>query len=257
MSIAKLISIKNAVQNTFEDTGIDITKDIPVFTRWAVAAEREIGSYYSYRRKRAVLDVVDCRAKLPCDAMAVQIVVGGDQGCDCADLFASCNLLANNSVPLTYVSTFSNTNSFLVIDSTFGLNDLRFTTTGWNIQNDYLVFRQNIDGQKVTIQYLGLETDCDGFPLICENHLEAITEYIMYKYCIRSSFATQAARMGANDTQWHFREWNRLCSHARAMDNDLSQSDKNEIVAMLHNPLSGWGLTLGMNRPLGSFNSIW
>jgi hypothetical protein len=255
MSIKKLISIKNAVQNTFEDIGIDITKDIPVFTRWAVAAEREIGSYYSYRKKISVLTIENCRAKLPCDAMAVQIVIGGDQGCDCGDLFSRCSVLSNNSVALTSISTFSNTNSFLVVDSTFGLNDLRFTSTGWDIQNDYLVFKSNLDGEKVTIQYLGLEVDCDGFPLICENHLEAITEYIMYKYCMRSRFSANKIDLG--DAKLHFAEWNRLCSHSRAMDNEISESDKNEIAALLNNPLSGWGLTLGMNKPLGSYNSIW
>src|SRR5690349_4075757 len=100
MSVNKLVSIKNAVQDTFEDTGIDITKDIPVFTRWALNAEKEIGSFYSYRKKRAVLTINECRAKLPCDAMSVQIVVNGDQGCDCADLFNRCNFLADNSFPV-------------------------------------------------------------------------------------------------------------------------------------------------------------
>ncbi len=255
MSINKLVSIKSAVQDTFEDTGIDITKDIPVFTRWAVNAEKEIGSFYSYRKKTSVLTINQCRAKLPCDAMSVQIVVSGDQGCDCADLFNRCSLLGDNSFPVTPLTTFSNLNSFLIIDSTLGLNNLCFGNISWSIQNDNLVFNQNLDGQKVTIQYLGLETDCDGFPMICENHLEAITEFIMYKYCIRSRFSSM--KMDLGDTKLHFAEWNRLCSHARAMDNDLSQSDKNEIYCMIHNPLSGWGLTLGMHQPLGWTNSTW
>lgn len=248
MSIKKLVSIKNAVQDTFEDTGIDITKDIPVFTRWAVKAEREIGSYYSYRIKRAVLTVDECRVKLPCDAVSVQVVINGDQGSDCTDLFDSCNILGQ-TVGSTVASTF------LVVDATLGLNSPFFSNVRWDIQNDYLVFKSNLDGNKVTIQYLGLETDCDGFPLICENHLEAITEYIMYKYCVRSRFS--ANKMEIGDAKMHFAEWNRLCSHSRAMDNEISASDRNEIFAILHNPLSGWGLTLGMNTPLGSYNSIW
>lgn len=255
MSINKLVSIKSAIQDTFEDTGIDISKDIPVFTRWAIRAEKEIGSFYSYRKKRAVLTIENCRAKLPCDAMIVQLVITGDHGCDCEDLFNSCGFIGSNSTLLSAQSIFSNTNSFLVVDSTFGINNLSFSNINWDIQNDYLIFKSNYNGGKVTIQYLGLESDCDGFPLVCENHLEAITEFIMYKYCIRSRFS--ANKLDIGDTKWHFSEWNRLCSHARSMDNDISESDKNEIVAMLHNPLSGRGLTLGMNTPLGVYNSIW
>ena len=90
MSINKLISIKSAVYEALDDMGQDITRDIPTFMRWATQAEKEIGSPYSWRRKRVVLNVKGCRAKLPMGAMTVKRVVIGDHGCDCEELLNQC-----------------------------------------------------------------------------------------------------------------------------------------------------------------------
>jgi len=107
MSINKLISIKVPVYQAFDDMGKDITKDIPVFTRWATYAEREIGSRYAWRRKRVVLEVMGCRAKLPSTAMSVKMVVIGDHGCDCEELLNQCAQSIQSINPAIHDSFFS------------------------------------------------------------------------------------------------------------------------------------------------------
>ena len=237
-----LVSIRGVILDALEDMGIDITNDVPTFTRWAIQADREIGSYYSYRRKHEVLTIQGCKAKLPFDAMKVQIVVIGDNKDMCGDIASRIPLIGNN-VGLTQTDTF------LIVDSNVGLVD-NVQTAGirWDIQDDYLVFPNNFSDKKVTIQYLGLDSDEQGFPKVIETHKEAVAMYIMYKYAIRSRFARPDKRMTSDDIQHFFREWNRLASHARAEDNELSDTDRFEINTMLHDPLSGWGLELGMYR---------
>ena len=52
-------------------------------------------------------------------------------------------------------------------------------------------------------------------------------------------------------------EWHRECAHARAMDAELSPSDRERMVYQHNNPMKGFGLSLGMNTTLGGYYSIW
>lgn len=238
MSVNRLISIKVPVLNALQDMGMDIAKDVVVFTRWAVEAERDhIGSYYSYKRKRAVLTIKNCTAILPCDSAFVQGMILGDHGCDCEDLFERC---------FSSLTTFrqETVKTFFVIDQPSEGQIITLSDLKWEIQQGKLVLKNNHDGEKITIQYLGFETDEDGFPKVMENHVPAIVEYIMYKVAVRSRFSPQ--KMDHADIQRHWREWMRQASHARAEDAQLSETDRAEIIAMIHDPFIGYGLETGM-----------
>lgn len=233
----RLVSIKIPVLNAIQDMGLDIVKDVPTFTRWAVDAEREIGSYYSLRKIIEVIKVENCCAELPCDTAFVQYVLLGDHGCDCGDLIERCT---STAIDLTAA-----TNSSFVIDDEFNdAGDVVTIGPKWEVQGGKIVFRRDYDGQYITVQYLGFEKDEDGFPLIGENHVEAVVTYIQYKYAVRSRFSP--VKMDHTDKMFFWREWMRLASHARADDSELSDSDRLEIVAMIHDPWSGIGLESGM-----------
>lgn len=237
-TVSRLVSIKNPVLNALQDMGIDIAADVPVFTRWAAWAERYgIDSYYSYCKKIVVLDMVDCSAELPCDAAFVQAVVVGDFGCDCTDLFER---FFNSISTLT---GFSSDSTFLVLDSTDQNNAIQ-TKIKWYVQDGRLRFKTHHNDTKITVQYLGFDVDAQGFPKVLNSHMEAIVEYIMYKYCVRSKFSPQ--KMSDSDRQWHKREYDRLCIDARAEDAQISDSERLEIVSMLHNPFAGYGLPVNL-----------
>ena len=235
----KLLSIKIPVSNALEDMGIDIAKDIPTFTRWATDAEKSIGSYYSLCKKIEVIKVKHCSAKVPCDAAFIQMVLLGNFGCDCWDLFTRCT---QNFDTLTAAVS----DTFLIIDSPGTDNGVVLGGPKWEVQGGNIVFTRDYDNQYITIQYLGLKTDEDGFVLVGENHVEAIVNYIMYKYAVRSRFSPD--KMDHGDKAFFWREWMRLSSSARADDGQLSDSDRQEIVSMIHDPYIGYGLEVGMNN---------
>ena len=250
MSANKLISIKNPIVSVMDDLGLDHDKFIPLFTRWAVEAEKEIGSWLQYTLKRAVLPITNCTACLPCDAVYVQIAILGDLGENCADLMANACGLVN--LPNSYGTS---ANTFLVVD----MGDTSETTAirgyiNHQIQNNKLVFEQDYDGQSVTIQYLAFQTDCDGFLEIGENHQLAIQWYITWKYLYRKNNLTgyEYGKMNKAEVEWH-----RECSHARAQDAEITESDRRKIVGMWHNPYAGIGLSDGMNTTLGNNWSAW
>lgn len=241
MAVNKQVSIKRAVLEAMQDIGIDHNKDIPTFTRWAADAERQIGSYYSYKKKitKPALDIDNCHAELPCDAMAVQRVVYGEVDCDVCDLY-------NIACSINQLATIVETETFLVISKNEDGTTQLITPVKWEVQNNFIVLDGNYDGGKLTVQYLGLETDKDGFPMIIENHVAAVIEYIMYRYARRSRFSP--TKMDGWDVQDLRREWFRLCSMARAEDAELSETDRMEIAALINDPITGMGLSIDMHN---------
>lgn len=246
MSVNKLISIKNPIIDALELCGCDQEKDFPVFMRWAILAEKDISSYYQYTRKIVVLDIKHCTAELPCDAYSVQRAILGDLGCNCGDLFQRwCSWMQVSE------TTVAADQSFLVVDiggdescSVFNI------PVSCEIQDNKLVFAQDLDAQKVTVQYLAYNMDCDGFLEISENHVQAITFACCYKFYLRKKRSSNEDFYKINH---YFKEWNRECANARAKDAVLTESDRNYIVAMTHDPMVGIGLSLGMRTTLGTY----
>lgn len=244
MAVNKHVSIRVPVLNALQDMGIDIAKDVPVFTRWAAEAEKQIGSYYSLCKNIEVIKIKNCRAELPCDAAFVQLVILGEYGCECTDLFDLC---ISNSAILGAAST----DTFLIIDSALSTQTASLALMKWEVQGNNIVFRGDHDGELCTVQYLGFKKDEHGFPMVLENHVGALVEYIMFKYCVRSKFSP--VKMTDSDRMFHWREWMRQASQSRAEDAELSDSDRQEIIAMIHNPFGGYGMDVGMGHPSGIY----
>jgi hypothetical protein len=241
MSINRLISIRNPIIDAMDMVGADRSVDMPVFTNWAVQAEKEIASRFAMVVSKKVLTIHGCAAELPCCAVILQRAIMGDHGCDCDSLFSTCFQGAGNYF-------INNTNQyssgFLIVD--YDPNSVNYFNgfIDYQVQNNQLIFRRNLDGKKVTIEYVGYQEDENGFIMISENHTRAITEFILWKYGVRSEYS--ARPLSPAMTIEHKREWFRLCKHSRAQDNILTESDREEIAQVINNPYKGRGLWVGM-----------
>jgi hypothetical protein len=237
MSINKLISIKNAVIDAMDELNIDHNAYLPKFMNWATRAEDEIGSYYQYVRKWKPIDICGCSAHLPEDAVKVEYAILGDHGSECGDYFYRLF-----SVPNVNINTVGN--SFVVVDVNPGDGSNVCGTIPYGYQDNKIVFDVQPKQDKVTIQYIGYSTDCEGFINISENHVEAITAFIKYKW-----LGAKRNKSGADlqEMQFYYREWDRLCAHSRAKDSELTETEREEIAQLWHNPYSGRGLYIGMN----------
>lgn len=248
MSINKLISIHNPIIDAMDLCSIDHDKNIPFFTRLAILAEKEIGSSYGYITKREVLTISNCVACLPNDAEYIEVAVLADLGCDCGDLNALINGCGALNLPTT-TGTIDNT--FLVVDiggAADGGGLIGFVQ--FSIQNNKMIFTQNMDGQKITIQYQAPATDCDGFVEVSQNHVQAIKWYIIWMYYFRKNGLNSLEYGKMNMAK---AEWERECPHARAQDAELTPSQRANMVRMFHNPYAGISLTDGMKTTLGGW----
>jgi len=250
MSINKVISVQNPILDAKEFLGIDHDKDNAIFTRWATLAEKEIGSYYQYERKRTVVTISGCTACLPTDAVLVEIAVIGDLGTDCGDLLN--RFCGTINVTTTNMAGQSN---FLVIDigGTVG-ETINFGYMTYAVQDNKIVLDTNRDGVEMTIQYLRYKTDCDGFMEVGENHVNAIRWFITWMYYMRGKNKNYIDRDLISMAR---QEWDRECRHARAEDNRLSYSQHMDAARMYSNPYTGRGIWQGLYTTLGNSFFIW
>lgn len=237
MSINKLISIKHAIIDAMDMMALDHKNHFPILMVWATDAEKAIGSYYQYVRKWKVIDVCGCAAQLPEDSVKVEHAIFGDHGECCGDMFYT--VFSNPTMV-----NLTGQDSFLVVDvGGSNFNDPVCGIVPYGYQDNKLIFDIKPNQDKVTIQYIGYKTDCDGFVEIGENHKEAIVQYILHKWLMRKQKKTSAEFSQMN---WHYVQWSRECAHARALDAELTETEREEIAQMFHDPYSGRGLYVGM-----------
>jgi hypothetical protein len=248
MSINKLISIKNPIVDAMDQLGIDYIQDIPVFTRWAVLAEKNIGSYFQFELKRKVIDIVGCTACLPEDAAFLQMAILGDLGDDCANLFTTaCSQVALSSATL---NASAETTTFLIVDMGTGYTSY-IGSIPHVVQNNKVILNQNLDGQSLTVQYLGYKCDEEGFLMVGENHIQAITWFIIWRYYFRMKRKNSLDYGQMNKAE---QEWHRECANSRARDGAPTDSEQQEMAMMIANPYSGNSLGVGMFSTLSNTN---
>lgn len=233
MSIKKKVSIALPIQTVADNMAMDDIRFRPLMTVYAVEADQKIGSYYSYKKQIAVLDVNNCRAELPCGAVSVLAILMGDHGCDCGTTFIN--------IYQSYVTSPLS----MDINLGFGLNPGGcFVRSQFEIQGNCIVFKGNFDGQKITIQYLGYELDKQGLPLINEEHVDAVAQYIEYKFALRSRYKAREFRMDEGAIRSLQMEWSRKCRNARAESAAPDISEMEEITRMMNDPESGIGMAM-------------
>lgn len=252
MSTSKLQSIKIPVFNAIEDMGGYSANDVPVFTRWAnYAITKDIKSIGCFVKKIFVLDVKNCLAELDPCVITVKAVLLGDHGCDCGVVFDKYYSMLGNSV-MPQLPMYEGT-AFMVIDAKDTSSGASMVT--WKIQDNAILFKTNAyNGKKVTIQTISVVTDDDGFPMVSENCIEAVTQYIKLKYAERSRYGRSQHKLTINDIRDIRQEYHRLASVARVDDGQLSESEYEEMAHMLNDPYVGWGVSVGMNQ---HFNTSW
>lgn len=232
MSIKKKVSVNLAIQDAMEDMGLRDDRLRPKFTRWAIDAENKIGSFYSYKREYVTVTMTDAhRGEIDCKVVSVIGIIMG-----CIDTDDETQKIFREQY--NYSSTFDNYTAanFLY----YPLTGIQFyTNTCWEIQNNNIVFLYPQTIETITLDCLVYETDCDGLPMINEEHRDAIAQYIKLKRAEESIFNPQATKVGPGDTERLRAEWNRKCSDARVIDSELTASEREEIVSMFNDPMSG------------------
>ena len=151
---AKRVSVKRVVASVIRNLDIqDASKHFYSFVEWSFEAERKIGSYKTFVKKTATINVVNKQASLPNDFLSlIDVKKSGD---------------ASNS---TYFSQSS---------ASFP-EDVEKQRTFYLTEDTINVSTSDVSS--LDIAYYAVDTDDEGFPTIADNHEDAVSAYLMWKY---------------------------------------------------------------------------
>ena len=182
------VSVKRVVANVIRNMDIpDASRNFSNFVEQAFEAERKIGSYKTFVKKTETLTVANKQAALPDDFLSlIDIKKSGDP--------TSANYLEQSSA--TFPADVDKTHTFYFTENTINLS------TG--------------DISSIDISYYAVDTDEEGYPTIADNHEDAVSAYLMYKYKARDYWNGKLQRHIYMDL---YQNWSRLCGQARGNDN--------------------------------------
>ena len=186
--VGKRVSIKRVVANVIRNLAItDASRHFHSFVEWAFDAERKIGSYKTFVKKTATINVVNKQASMPNDFLSlIDVKRSGDA--------SNSTYLSQSSA--TFPSDTDKSNSFYLTEDTINLS--------------------NSDTSSLDIAYYAIDTDSEGYPTIADGHEDAVSAYLMFKYKAVDYYNGKLARNIYVDLQSN---WQRLCAQCRGNDN--------------------------------------
>ena len=229
IGINRFVSIHNAVQNAIDDLGVS-GEYRRIFIRWAIEADMRIGGIRALEEKSCCITVCGCSAELPMDAVAISnkgIVLGSCDGeCDTRTLFN--DYWINREVQV---------GGFCFYD--FNGKTYSFFDRYRILDNKISFFDDRLDGKMITVYYVGYKTDCDGFPMVKTNHIEALTEWIIYKYYRRTKTSATEKRIVSGDVTEQRQVALFAILGARAEDGEPTQDERDNIISAVNSPFTG------------------
>lgn len=230
-----MVSSRRAVLDAVEDMGKETLRGSDVMRRWAVQAEKKIGGKYIYKRSIYVLPIENGReVVLPCETFKMIDLVMGKQDDSCESIFNT-HCIGNYTVDWTSLDTGI---GIVVIQPnnierpTSATYDLVSTRDGYVLQ-----FRCTTTESYVTVLLLTYQRDHDGYIMVEEEHLTAISIYIQMMVASRSQFGPD--RMGLGFYDRLERKWGKECSLARANTSKITEQQKEYLLRVVNDPLSG------------------
>lgn len=245
MSIQKKVPISYALAQFRDDADKSDSSLEPILKIWAKRAEVKIDSFTQWKRRIYVLQAYGCSIELPCEVMGISGVMLGDHGCDCGEIFSKAyGMNLNNGIGALY-------GVLLFAEGNCSLSPIK-----WTIQDNKIVLTRNYNGQKFTIDTQAYQCDKEGWMMINENHIDAISMYLEYKYMRRFNHGKGKGSYTNAEINEAKNEWHRLCRQARGDDNDPTESEWQEIRTLWNDPMSGiqntvWDTTNGYYKQIG------
>lgn len=240
--IYKNISIKTVIAKVIRDLGID-NQSIPYhdYIEWIADALKHIGSYYQFEEIENVIEISNYTGVLPCDFYKlVRLRIGCNKSINSTNVNHDDNtytriiansggdfskltpkeqaIIANPASPQLTTYHKNTTSEVRLNKHLFGniYNNYQ-TCNDYNIQGN--VINVGFESGYVTIQYLRIPTDDEGFPLIPDDvsYSEAFFWYIAYHISMRNPQLIPNPIM--KDIRYCKQQWDRYCKQARASAN--------------------------------------
>ena len=186
--VGRRVSVKSVIASVIRNLDIpDASKMSYSFVEWAFEAEKKIGTYKTFIKKEVTLNASNKQAVVPDDFLSlIDIKKAGDA--------TNSTYLEQSSA--TFPTNVDRTNYFYLTENTINFSSSDITS--------------------VDVSYYAVDTDDEGYPTIADNHEDAVSAYLMWKYKARDYYNGKLPRQIYQDL---YTQWSRLCAQARGNDN--------------------------------------
>lgn len=200
------ISLQVIVAQVYRDLGLDEEYDLIDLIEWSVDALRFINVYDQYETKDECINIVNHRAEIPCNLIALLEVKANGIQLDKA---------SNNN--------FKKPKGKLIEPYSYNLNTidsmpLRLGRLYHLTNGDSFIFKNgwiktSFKEGKLDIKYNTIPTDEEGLPLIPDevSYKEAITWFIKMKHFYKKAITEDRFRWFYQDAEV---KWNKYCNQA-------------------------------------------
>lgn len=217
----KKVPIRQAILDTIDQTDEFVGRYPNQLLKWAKYIEKEIGSLNGYPFKSKAFTVTGTILDLPDDCYRVIAILRGnyedETNAHYRELGNTPYVIDEVSDEITYV--------WAPQSATYVQHQL------WEEIGDQLQLVREFNGEELTLVYQYIETDENGFWLVNESHLDAITKFLIYKVAFKHRWmvfkSEKLLRSGhqimVKDLE---RDYNIAIRHARAEDGKESEFER-------------------------------
>lgn len=222
----KKVSIRQAIVNAVDETD-------PLFMRyelqalkWAKYIEQEIGSMNGYVMRAESFIVQDDQMNVPNGCLKIHRIIYGDYENDLTSLYKDIRgtVLQEDERVLTDQVEVK---LWMPAEITY-VPDVM-----WEQRIDTIQFVQSLKGKTVTVIFSAVDVDDLGYWLVSENHIKAISDYLIYmfakKYLWRTIKSDRMLRQGElNNVQILKINYEKSIRNARAKDSEETEFERTQ-----------------------------
>jgi hypothetical protein len=220
----KRVPIRQALINAVEQSEEQLGRYMNQMLKWAKYIEKEIGSLNGYPVKSKAIIVSGSIVDLPDDCYEVIAVLRGNW-----EDVTNAHYRKLGNIPIQ-IDDRTEEISYVWIP----LNASLIYNHYWEEVAGKLQLINEFNGQELTIVYQYIETDENGFWIVNESHIDAITKFIIYKFAMKyrwrlfksEKFMRPGYREMVLDLE---RDYNIAVRHARAQDGKWSEYERKQM----------------------------
>jgi hypothetical protein len=209
----KRVDIRTAIYTAIDETDAATEKYMVQIMKWAKYIERSIGSFHGYPIKAKTETVTGCTLMLPDDCYRPLELLPGDYEDECNVYYLAIDPqilkedVREDEITLTWLP----------------MNSTRVSPKYWTMTGEQLNLLREYEGQEMTLVYQYIETTLDGYWIVNESHLEAISRYIKYKLADKYNWRVYRGDKLLRNSHLEYKrelkdEYNESVRNARALD---------------------------------------
>jgi hypothetical protein len=227
--VYKYKSVKAVLEGLYRDLGITEEVNFLDVIEWCGESLESIGAFSQYQQKTECLTLCDYRAPLPCDFHKMQGV--NIDGCP---LVPATSQYGNILPDPTAIVDIKINNQPVTFPARFETGPTALERNTYLINDNFII--TNLKDGELTLSYIAIPTDDEGFPLIPDNYyyLKAIKAYVTFMLDRIGWRTGRVADKVFKESQADWQWYTQAARSAGMMPNiDIMESFKNQWVRLM------------------------